>query len=140
MMNRILRNILFVSLLVLGTRFVHAQSVVANASVKESEVSTDELRSIFTGASTHFKDGSHAAPVTLKGGPAHEAFLSQYIGKNDAAFKATWRGLVFSGQATMPKSFDSESDLLDYVAKTPGAVGYASKGAKHDGVKTLTVK
>ncbi len=139
-MNRIFRNMLLLSLLVLGGRFVHAQSVVANAGVKASDISTDELRSIFTGATTHFKDGSHAAPVTLKSGSVHEAFLSQYIGKNDSAFKATWRGLVFSGQATMPKSFDSEADLLEYVAKTPGAIGYAAKGAKHDGVKTLQVK
>jgi hypothetical protein len=40
--------------------------------------------------------------------------------------------------AAMPKSFDSESALIEYVAATPGALGYASRISPHDNVKALT--
>jgi len=40
----------------------------------------------------------------------------------------------------MPKAFDSEAALVDYVAVTPGAVGYISESTPHGKVKTLLVR
>ena len=114
--------------------------VIANPSVKSADVSKSDLRDVFTGASSSLKDGSHVTPVLLKQGGAHEEFLAAYIGKNDTAFRASWRSLVFSGQATMPKSFDSEAALVDYVAHNAGAIGYIGKDTPHEGVKVLTVR
>ncbi|MGA3132505.1 MAG: hypothetical protein ABSD59_17000 [Terracidiphilus sp.] len=113
--------------------------VIANPSVKSAEASKGDLRDIFTGNSSSLK-GSQVTPVLLKGGAAHDAFLSAYIGKPDGAFRAGWRSLVFSGQASMPKSVDSEAAMVDYVAHTPGAIGYVSSGAPHEGVKVLAVR
>ena len=76
----------------------------------------------------------------VKQGSAHDEFLATYIGKNDTAFRASWRSLVFSGQATMPKSFDSEAAVVEYVAHTAGAIGYIGKATPHEGVKVLAVR
>lgn len=140
-MNKSYLPILFLGL-VLTASAAKAQDavVVANNAVKATEVSSDDLRDVFTGAKSSLKDGSHVTPVTLKGGASHEAFLKKYVGKSDSAFRAGWRSLVFTGQASMPKTFDTEAALLDYVAATPGAVGYISPDAAHDKVKTLAVK
>lgn len=121
----------------------HAQAqvvVIANPSVKAADVSKSDLRDVFTGASSSLKDGSHVTPVLLKQGGAHDEFLSTYIGKNDTTFRASWRSLVFSGQATMPKSLDSESAVVDYVAHNAGAIGYIGKATPHEGVKVLSVR
>jgi len=128
--------------LILGSAVAKAQEavVVVNNNVKAAAVSTEELRDVFTGNKSTLKDGSHVTPVTLKGGESHEAFLKKYVGKSDSAFRAGWRSLVFTGQAAMPKTFDTESALVDYVAATPGAIGYVGKGASNDKVKTLEVK
>jgi ABC-type phosphate transport system substrate-binding protein len=115
-------------------------AVIANPSVKAAAVSKAELSDVFTGAASSLKDGSHVVPVLLKQGAAHEAFLSEYIGKNDAAFRTSWRSLVFTGQGSMPKTVDSEAAMVDYVAATPGAIGYVSKDPGGDKVKTLPVK
>jgi len=133
--------ILFLGLVLAGS-VARAQEavVVANSSVKAAEVSSDDLRDVFTGAKSSLKDGSHVTPVTLKAGAGHEAFLKKYVGKSDSAFRAGWRSLVFTGQASMPKTFDTEAALVDYVAATPGAIGYVSKGAANDKVKTLEVR
>lgn len=114
--------------------------VIANASVKGSDFSTAELRDIFTGASSTLKGNSVVGPVLLKQGITHEEFLSHYVGKSDSAFRASWRSLIFSGQGTMPHTVDSEAAVVEYVAHTPGSVGYISRNTPHEGVKTLAVR
>ena len=84
--------------------------------------------------------GSHVDPVLIKGGPAHEAFIKEYLGKSDSALQAFYRSLVFTGKASMPKSLASDAEVVAYVAKTKGAIGYVSNGANTEGVKTLEVK
>jgi ABC-type phosphate transport system substrate-binding protein len=114
-------------------------SVIANASVKVTEVSSNELRDLFLGDKSAL-EGSKAIPVTLSKGGTHEAFLEQYVGKTDAAFKALWRKQVFTGKGTMPRSFDTEEALVAFVNATPGAVGYVSSSKAGAGVKVLKVK
>src|SRR5271163_2729746 len=90
--------------------------LVANKGVQISQIRNADLRAIFVGEKTRFADGSHAVPVTLKGGPTHEVFLKNHVGQNPAEFRAQWRKAVFTGQGAMPKAFDSEADLIRYVA------------------------
>src|SRR5580704_14447942 len=111
--------------------------LVANKGVQISEITNADLRAIFMGTKTRFADGSHAVPVTLKGGPAHEVFLKHYVGENPEEFRSQWRKVVFTGQGAMPRAFDSESALIEYVAATPGALGYASRISSDDNVKLL---
>lgn len=113
--------------------------LVVNNSVQISAIRSADLRAIFTGEKTRFADGSHAVPVTLKGGPAHEVFLRNYLGENPDQFRVQWRKAVFTGQGAMPRAFASESALLEYVAVTPGAVGYVSRISSQDGVKLLAL-
>ena len=140
-----MKKLLFVFLLAAGAAMTaaHAQAqaiVIANPSVKSADVSKSDLRDVFTGASSSLKDGSKVTPILLKQGAANDEFLSAYIGKSDTAFKASWRSLVFSGQATMPKSLDSEAAVVDYVAHNAGAIGYIGKATPHEGVKVLEVR
>jgi hypothetical protein len=101
--------------------------LVANKDVQISGIANSDLRAIFLGSKTRFSDGSHAVPVTLKGGPIHEVFLKNHLSESPEDFRAQWRKSVFTGQGAMPKACDSEAAMLEYVAATPGAVGYVSR-------------
>jgi ABC-type phosphate transport system substrate-binding protein len=114
--------------------------VIANPSVKATEIGKNDLRDIFTGAATSLPDGTRLVPILLKAGTANEEFLKAYVGKNDAAFRAGWRSLVFSGQASMPKSLDTDTAVVEFVAHNPGAIGYIGASSAHEGVKVLAVK
>ena len=140
-MNKRYLSILFVGVL-LSCAAASAQNVVVivNNGVKATAASSDDIRAVFTGDKSSLSDSSRVTPVTLKGGSADEAFLKDYVGKGDAAFRTGWRSLVFTGQASMPKTVDSEAAMVDYVAATPGAIGYVSKATEHDKVKVLAVK
>ena len=113
--------------------------VIANPSVAASSVSAGDVKDVFL-LDKDSLGGSHVEPVLAKGGPIHEAFLKEYLGKNDAALQAFYRSLVFTGKGSMPKALASDADVVAYVAKTKGAVGYVSAGASTDGVKTLQVR
>jgi ABC-type phosphate transport system substrate-binding protein len=114
--------------------------VIANPGVKATEISKSDLRDVFTGNATSLKDGSRVVPILLKASTTNEEFLQVYIGKSDSAYRAGWRSLVFSGQASMPKNLDPEAAVVDFVAHNTGAIGYISKATPHTGVKVLTVK
>ncbi len=113
--------------------------IVTYKGVSVSQISASQLRDIFTGSRSRFEDGTRANPVVLKGGPAHEVFLHKHIGDAPDEFRMRWRKAVFIGQGSMPKEFTSEAALLDYVAVTPGAIGYVSRVSSEDSVKVLVV-
>jgi hypothetical protein len=114
--------------------------VIANPSVGASSVSADEIKGVFLATKTSLSDGSHVEPVLEKDGPAHEAFLKQFIGKTDTALETYYRSLVFTGKASMPKTLAADAEVVAYVAKTKGAIGYVSAAASTAGVKTLEVR
>jgi len=111
--------------------------LVANKGVQISVISPADLRAIFLGAKTRFVDGSHALPVVLRGGPVQEVFLKNYLGESPQEFRLRWQKAVFTGQGAMPKTCDSEAALIEYVAATPGAIGYVSRISPQDNLKTL---
>jgi hypothetical protein len=112
--------------------------VVANPSVKASAISVDDLKSVFLATKTSL-DGSEVEPVLAKTGAAHEAFLKD-LGKTDASLATYYRSLVFTGKASMPKICATDAEVIEYVAKTKGAIGYVSAGANAPGTKTLDLK
>ena len=114
--------------------------VIANSSVGASSVSAEELKGVFLGTKTSLSDGSHVEPVLLKSGAVHEAFLKEYVGKTDDALNTYYRSLVFTGKGSMPKAFASDADVVSFVEKTKGAIGYVSAGASAGSAKTLDVK
>jgi ABC-type phosphate transport system substrate-binding protein len=114
--------------------------VIANPSVGVSSVSSDDLKGVFLATKTSLSDGSHVEPVLEKGGAVHEAFVKEYLGKSDAALQTYYRSLVFTGKASMPKAFANDAEVVSYVAKTRGAIGYVSSAAGTGGVKVLEVQ
>ncbi len=113
--------------------------VIANNSVSVSSASAGDIQAVFL-LDKDSLGGSHVEPVLAKGGAAHEAFLKAYLGKSDSALQAFYRSLVFTGKASMPKSFANDAEVVAYVAKTKGAIGYVGSGTGTDAVKVLQVK
>jgi ABC-type phosphate transport system substrate-binding protein len=114
--------------------------VIANASVGASSVSVEDLRGVFLDTKSSLSDGSHVQPVLLKSGAVHEAFLKEYVGKTDAGLETYYRSLVFTGKGSMPKQLATDSEMVAYVEKTKGAIGYVAAGTNTANVKVLEVK
>lgn len=114
--------------------------IIANPSVGATSVTSDELRGVFLATKSSLSDGSHVEPVLLKSGAVHDAFLRDYVGKTDSALETYYRSLVFTGKGSMPKAFATDAQVVSYVEKTKGAIGYVSAGASTGGAKVIDVK
>ena len=106
--------------------------------MKARTISLRELKSVFL-EEMNSLDGVHVEPVFEKRGPAHEAFLREYLGRGDYELQRYYQTLVFSGRGSMPKAVGSDAEVVAYVAKTRGAIGYVSAGVTTQDVKILTI-
>jgi ABC-type phosphate transport system substrate-binding protein len=113
--------------------------VIANPSVAVAELTADDLKDIFLGAKTAIGGGAVEA-VFEQGGDTHLQFLKAYVGKSDAALRTHFKTLVFTGKGAQPKTFANDAEMLKYVAKTKGAIGYVSASADTAGAKKIQVK
>lgn len=140
-----LRRFLLVALLILLARqALPGEStsivVIANGSISVSEIAPDDLLEVFLGTKSSLPNGAKVTPVLLKGGPVHESFLKSYLGKSVEGFRTWWLQVVFTGQGLLPKTFVSEADLVAFVGRTKGAIGYATLASVRGNVKCIPVR
>lgn len=114
--------------------------IIANPGVNRDSISVNELKSLFLEETRSLSDGSHAEPVLEKDGPVHEAFIKEFLGKSSDDLENFYRALVFTGKGSMPRELGTDSEVVAYVAKTRGAIGYVSNGVEAQGVKTLRIE
>lgn len=113
--------------------------VIANTSVKADSISVEELRRLFLLQRKMLNDGSPVFPVLEKGGAVHEAFLRQYLERDASELRIYYQGLVFTGKGSMPKELNSDADVVAFVIRMPGAIGYVDRNSNSERAKVLTV-
>jgi hypothetical protein len=87
--------------------------VIANSSVGATSVSADELKGVFLATKTSLS-GSHVRNYR--------------------------RSLVFTGKASMPKTLGTDAEVVAYVEKIKGAIGYVAAATSPGDAKVLDVK
>ena len=114
--------------------------IIANQTVPETSVTTKDLQEIFLGKQVQWKDTTVIHPVTVKDQKLHSAFLKQYVNKSIAKWNAHWKRMVFTGNGTPPKQFATQQELLEYVAKTAGAIGYIDSETPVENITIIEVQ
>lgn len=132
-----------VLLLAVSAPIVEAQAgyqVIVNSGNSTDSISKGDLAKIFMKKSSSFPNGTKAEPVDQnEDSPVRAAFSEDVLGKKVSAIKSFWQKQIFSGRGTPPDILDTDGDVIEFVKRNPGAVGYISAGASADGVKVLTV-
>jgi TonB family protein len=126
------------AIFVSGDSLADNVKVIANASVTADAISAADLRRVFLEERIALADGSHVEPVLEKDGRVHAAFL-EYLGISEDDLQTYYRTLVFTGKGSMPKELGSDAEVVAYVARTRGAIGYVSSASSVEGVKTLAI-
>lgn len=114
--------------------------VIVSKENKVATLSTDDLNRIFLGKKTLWESGTRIVPaMPEEESPAGETFLSGTLKKSVSQFRAYWKRLLFSGGGTVPKVFRSSSQLVDFVARQPGAIAVIEASAVDDRVRVLEI-
>jgi ABC-type phosphate transport system substrate-binding protein len=114
--------------------------IVGNPGTTPDGISKTDLARIFLKKKTKWSDGRSAEPVGQKRAPElNRVFSSEILGMTLDMVESHWQAQVFSGRGTPPRALGGDIGVLDYVRRTPGAVGYVSGGAVTSGVTVLKV-
>lgn len=113
--------------------------VIANPSVTTDFISAGELKRIYLLQTRKLKNGSVVEPVLQKRGTVHDTFSRQFLERDGEEIRTYYHGVVFTGKGSMPRQVNSDQEMVSYIARTRGAIGYVSGGANIDGVKALFV-
>jgi ABC-type phosphate transport system substrate-binding protein len=132
-------NLLIILLLYLPLLAQNGYIIIVNKSVKDESFNRADIESIFLGKKTHWSNGIKTVPVAMKEGKIHELFINEVIRKSISAYMNYWRKMIFTGKGVMPVSFETDTEILQYVNNTPGAIGYLSETVKIDGYEDVAV-
>jgi len=117
--------------------------VVVNASVAGTTVHRTDLAAVFLKKAVRWGDGSPANPVDQSGtSPVRKGFSEAVLHMPVMGVVQYWgKQLVSMANSVRPPTVKaSDEEVLAYVAKTSGAVGYiASATTLPPGVKAVTV-
>lgn len=104
-------------------------------------ITRSELSNVFFKKQQRWSDGVSARPVDLASrDDTRERFSERVHGRSTAAVKGYWQRLIFSGRDTPPPELESDREVLDYVRRNRGAIGYVSSGtAVGSGLKVLRI-
>jgi hypothetical protein len=99
------------------------------------------LASAFLKKTTRWPGGVAIRPADLKPGAAARARFSQeVIGRSVSAVRSYWQQVIFSGRDVPPPEFATDADVVTFVLKHPGAVGYVSGTVDLRGARPIAVK
>lgn len=114
-------------------------AVVVNKSVTDSSFSRSKLIDIYTMNKTNWKDGTKVCLIDVKGdNPAKQKFYDA-LGVPYSQVKKIWIRKQFSGQASPPRTYNTEEEALEQIAQTPGAIGYAPADKVGDELRVIAV-
>jgi len=115
--------------------------VVVNPANPVTVVDRKFLSDVFLKKSTRWDGGDSARPVDLRpDAVARQQFSDDVLRRSVGAVKAYWQQLVFSGRDVPPPEVDTDEQVIRYVLRFTGGVGYVSGAANLDRVKPILLK
>ena len=104
-------------------------AIIVNKDSKVADLTVDQLKQMFTGEITNWKDvGGNDAEIVLIGREAGSGTRDGFESITDTKDACQYR-----------QELTSTGDVITTVSQNPNAIGYASLAAIKDSVKALTV-
>ena len=124
-----------------GSSQTSSLTVISNQKGAPSTLNFSELKSIFMGEQQRWRSGTKITIALMKTNTAAGKNTSETLyGMSADELNKFWLALVFQGKASAPNFFNSASELENFVAQNPGAIGIVDQVAANDDIKTVQVE
>lgn len=92
---------------------------------QDTSYTRDELREIFFGRQTLWRDGTPLKVFVLPDQhPLHIRFSKEVLGVYPYQLRSAWDRMIYSGTGTPPTLVESLEQMKTLIKETPGAIGY----------------
>ncbi|MCC6963299.1 MAG: substrate-binding domain-containing protein [candidate division Zixibacteria bacterium] len=119
--------------------FADSVAVIANKSVPVDAVDKMQLLDIYSGDLRNWSNGRPIVVHDLKINNETKELFYRHLGKTPSRMKSLWLKKLLSGEGAPPEAVETEHEMIERVAKTPGAIGFISVDSINDTVKTLAI-
>ena len=142
------RNMTLLFLMVLGATLtgnkLSAQSsdlVFFGNEIGAAEMSYDRIVEYYKAKSAYW-DNNKAVTICLPGtkSPDAEKICSLIYKKSVRDVQKFWLSIVFQGRAKSPMFFERDEEMIEYVKKTPGAIGVLLSTTRNQIPNNLIIK
>lgn len=117
-----------------------AATLVVNSDIDSTRINAEQIELIYLGKKTLWDSGQRIVPVLVnEESEESKRFLENVLKKSVAQYRAYWKRRLFSGGGAVPKTFRTSTEVVEFVARTPGAIGVVQSGAKDSRVKVVEV-
>lgn len=118
-----------------------ADTLIVNPGIEVRSLSQNEARLFVSMRLGQWPSGERLRVFVLPDNhPLHQRVVKEILGLYPYQLRRAWDRQVFSGTGQAPVVVSTESELIDRVAKTPGALGYAVSGSLDPSVRALEVR
>nr|WP_228575606.1 hypothetical protein [Halomonas sp.] len=112
--------------------------LIANHQVANTSLTQDTTRAIFAMRQRNWPDGQAVRVFVLPNRhPVHARFAKELLAVYPHQLQLAWDRMVFSGTGQAPSQVNSQSEMLERVATTPGALGYLEREYLDDRVQVI---
>jgi hypothetical protein len=118
-----------------------AYVLIVHPENRSATVSRSFVADAFMKKVTRWNDGTSLRPVDLSGTPAiRRQFSRDVLRRSVEALRSYWQQLIFSGRGLPPVEVSSEDDVVRYVLRNRGGIGYVSGSARLRGARVVTLR
>jgi ABC-type phosphate transport system substrate-binding protein len=138
--RNILKSLVAVTLCC-GSLHVSPQELIANRDAGVESLTRNEARLFFTMRLKNWPNGTLVKVFVLPdNNPLHIRFSNEVLGLYPYQLRRVWDRQIFSGTGQAPTTVSSEQEMLERVATTPGAIGYADGPIDNSSIRVLEVR
>lgn len=114
--------------------------IIVNSGITIEALDRKEIAKFFVKRTTAWDGGESVVPVDqAPDSQVREVFSEAVHGRSVAAVKSFWQKQIFSGRNVPPPELSGDAAVVEFVKRTPGAIGYVSASADTAGVRTVTL-
>lgn len=113
--------------------------VVTSAELPEQELTLSELNRIFLGKTRTWQHGERIYLTINTEETTLNAFCQSIVRKTPRQFSMYWRKQLYSGHSMLPVQFDSDEQVVNYLAEHPRAIGFVRSSINDPRVKEITI-
>lgn len=115
--------------------------LVAHPQVDEPFLTRDTVRAIFAMRQRTWPNGQAVRVFVLPNAhPVHARFAKERLTVYPHQLQLAWDRMVFSGTGQAPNKVDSQNEMLERIANTPGALGYLEREYLDERVQVITIE